>query len=417
MVASNPPAEPHWSYESAVEFDPPAAVDEHALLFPQHDTCRCSQSFGDVVVRPPQKGSFTFSFTVQGYNRDFLLFPGAPDTEADYFANFVCWDRSCLVLPRRATYTVTCKNGWLSLPTPAQKSKLVPRAQPAAKKPRLPLPKNGSAVQQLPDTLATAVKSRIRMTGDYVTFRVWCGAVLKLNPCQLPDDDPERRDWIRLNLRGILFDTTRHVLLKEQDTFFAALLGSGVWEPNEKGHYEIDRDPQYFPHILTYLYSGNLDIWTMTDDEIKELHREMDYYSIASQGKAADLHFERAAAEAAAVRMSPSRTTVKCILCTADVRLVLPPGVQSGSLLLSFTVAGNNSDFMLYSGDDFSQDPFFANFYVAHPKVIPVPALHRYVVKIAQGQVSFVRIGNPPPDEEPNRYAIKVTKPISDATM
>lgn len=49
------------------------------------------------------------------------------------------------------------------------------------------------------------------------------------------DDEESRRDWIRLNVGGILFDTTRQVLLRQKDTFFEALLASGQWEPNEQG--------------------------------------------------------------------------------------------------------------------------------------------------------------------------------------
>jgi hypothetical protein len=288
------------------------------------------------------------------------------------------------------------------------------RARPLSRRLRVPLPKGASAVSRMPEGLVAPVKRpSLSLTGNVLTFRLWAGAVLILNPCQLPEDDAVRRQWVRLNVRGTLFDTVRPVLLRDRDTFFGALLD---WEPNGKGQYEIDRSPTHFHLVLAFLHSGRLDIWSMSREEIRELQDELDYYAISSSHRAADCHFEVGPHDVAAIRLSLCRTVARCVLCTADLRLVLPPGCETGRLLLSFTLRGRNTDFMLYSGDDFSRDPFFANFYVSHHHALPIPPLERYVIKIADGRVSFVNIGNPPADK-PVRYAIQVTTPISDASL
>lgn len=204
---------------------------------------------------------------------------------------------------------------------------------------------------------------------------------------------------------------------RQRDTFFEALLSSGTWEPNQRGQYEIDRSPTYFAHILLYLHSGKLDVWTFSDEQLRELQQEMDFYAITSQSKTSDVRFDRDPNEAAAIRLSPSGVSVRCLLFMGDVRLVLPPSAQSGALLLSFTVSGNNSDFMLYSSDNFGQAQFFANFYVPHRNAIPIPALPRYVLRITRGQVAFVSMGGPPIEPLSRGSALKVAAPIPTAAL
>ena len=113
----------------------------------------------------------------------------------------------------------------------------------------------------------------------------------------------------------------------------------------------------------------------------------MDFYSITSQCKSSGICFDPEHSELDSVKLSLNQTTAKCTICRGDVYLSLPPGIQNGSLLLSFTVSGSNSDFILFSGEDFSQYPFFINFFVYHPNAIPLPSMSRYVVKISNGQV------------------------------
>ncbi len=106
--------------------------------------------------------------------------------------------------------------------------------------------------------------------------------------CPLTAEEEQQHDWVRLNVRGQLFDTLRTTLLGQPDTFFEALLSSGAWEPNQRGvpldhsggaflggmrplagQYEIDRSPTYFAHILLYLHSGKLDVWAFSDEQLR----------------------------------------------------------------------------------------------------------------------------------------------------
>eukprot|EP01006_Ploeotia_vitrea_P000712 TRINITY_DN103523_c0_g1_i1.p1 TRINITY_DN103523_c0_g1~~TRINITY_DN103523_c0_g1_i1.p1 ORF type:complete len:337 (-),score=28.53 TRINITY_DN103523_c0_g1_i1:103-1113(-) len=62
---------------------------------------------------------------------------------------------------------------------------------------------------------------------------------------------------IKLNVGGKLFITTSETLVREQDTFFTAML-NGPWKPDEDGEYFIDRSPQLFSLVLEYLRDGKM---------------------------------------------------------------------------------------------------------------------------------------------------------------
>ncbi|TMS22437.1 BTB/POZ domain-containing protein KCTD17 [Larimichthys crocea] len=61
--------------------------------------------------------------------------------------------------------------------------------------------------------------------------------------------------WVRLNVGGTVFLTTRQTLLKEQTSFLYRLCQQQDLhsDTDETGAYVIDRDPTYFGPILNYL--------------------------------------------------------------------------------------------------------------------------------------------------------------------
>ncbi|XP_030631395.1 BTB/POZ domain-containing protein KCTD5 [Chanos chanos] len=66
--------------------------------------------------------------------------------------------------------------------------------------------------------------------------------------------------WVRLNVGGTVFLTTRQTLLKEQTSFLYRLCQQEDLhsDTDETGAYVIDRDPTYFGPILNYLRHGKL---------------------------------------------------------------------------------------------------------------------------------------------------------------
>ena len=71
------------------------------------------------------------------------------------------------------------------------------------------------------------------------------------------------RDWIKLNVGGKTFTTTRCTLTKDPESFLFRLCQDTSdleSEKDEGGAYLIDRDPSYFTPILNYLRHGKLVI-------------------------------------------------------------------------------------------------------------------------------------------------------------
>ncbi|XP_065549344.1 BTB/POZ domain-containing protein KCTD2 [Lathamus discolor] len=90
--------------------------------------------------------------------------------------------------------------------------------------------------------------------------------------------------WVRLNVGGTYFVSTRQTLCREPKSFLCRLccqdgpeLGS---DKDETGAYLIDRDPTYFGPILNYLRHGKLII----NKELAEegVLEEAEFYNIAS---------------------------------------------------------------------------------------------------------------------------------------
>uniref|UniRef100_A0A914XT90 BTB domain-containing protein n=2 Tax=Plectus sambesii TaxID=2011161 RepID=A0A914XT90_9BILA len=70
-----------------------------------------------------------------------------------------------------------------------------------------------------------------------------------------------KHEWIRLNVGGHIFMTTKTTLTREPHSFFFRLCQEDPDLPSEKddsGAYLIDRDAQYFGPVLNYLRHGKL---------------------------------------------------------------------------------------------------------------------------------------------------------------
>ncbi|KAI1696894.1 BTB/POZ domain-containing protein [Ditylenchus destructor] len=87
-------------------------------------------------------------------------------------------------------------------------------------------------------------------------------------------------DWVRLNVGGKIFQTTKDTLSRHPDSFLARLVnGELPSEKDESGAYLIDGNPEHFDTILTYLRRGVLNL-DGNEKTTKDLLCEADFYNI-----------------------------------------------------------------------------------------------------------------------------------------
>lgn len=91
-----------------------------------------------------------------------------------------------------------------------------------------------------------------------------------------------RNQWVKLNVGGTCFLTTKTTLAKDPNSFLYRLVQEDsdlISDRDESGAYLIDRDPSYFSPVLNYLRHGKLVINIgLAEEGVLE---EAEFYNVA----------------------------------------------------------------------------------------------------------------------------------------
>lgn len=99
-------------------------------------------------------------------------------------------------------------------------------------------------------------------------------------------DLAKSKSKVSLNVGGRIFTASEDTFLRWEDTYFHAMLSCNAWQPDEDGTYFVDRDPDYFGHIMTALRSGcPVDTSGLSVEQIQQLRIEQDYFQLPPWAK------------------------------------------------------------------------------------------------------------------------------------
>eukprot|EP01006_Ploeotia_vitrea_P057318 TRINITY_DN68167_c3_g1_i1.p1 TRINITY_DN68167_c3_g1~~TRINITY_DN68167_c3_g1_i1.p1 ORF type:complete len:307 (+),score=39.53 TRINITY_DN68167_c3_g1_i1:75-995(+) len=118
----------------------------------------------------------------------------------------------------------------------------------------------------------------------------------KGRPAELLTDEKDEADCTQqnvvvLDVGGTKFSTTKATLMTEPNSFFHGMVSSGCWQPDPTtGAYFIDREPQFFKEILTYLRNGDLngnldnllDMGSLSSSDKRFLAEQIDFLQLDS---------------------------------------------------------------------------------------------------------------------------------------
>jgi len=95
-----------------------------------------------------------------------------------------------------------------------------------------------------------------------------------------------RKEWVRLNVGGTVFLTSRATLAKDPKSFLARICQEDTElasDKDESGAYLIDRDPKYFSPVLNFLRHGKVHL----DKNILEeaVLEEAEFFNISAMIK------------------------------------------------------------------------------------------------------------------------------------
>ena len=105
-------------------------------------------------------------------------------------------------------------------------------------------------------------------------------------------------NYVKLNVGGQEFLTSRTTLSRVTDCFFRAL----VEHDPTQNEYFIDRDPTHFRHILNFMRGSP----TFPDSELylQELCQEADFYNLPGIKDQADIHISLIQKHSVAYKLS-----------------------------------------------------------------------------------------------------------------
>ncbi|KAF0691243.1 Aste57867_17488 [Aphanomyces stellatus] len=86
---------------------------------------------------------------------------------------------------------------------------------------------------------------------------------------------------ISLDVGGIAFQASRHHLVRFKDSYFAALLGAGHWQPDGPNEsFSLDLDPTHFWRVLRFLRTGELTFEGLDTSEAQDFRATLDYLNV-----------------------------------------------------------------------------------------------------------------------------------------